>query len=131
MTIRLPWMSRADRTQWQAARTVPHPPAPAPTVLCTACGCTAIDWQICGDGCSGVTNQPRGLCDACIDPSVIIDWSKELDAAENECALCGAPYYEARRYCSDACERADDSDTPVPAQLPRVIPAHTATDPWS
>ncbi|ROQ65280.1 hypothetical protein EDD95_8142 [Streptomyces sp. CEV 2-1] len=97
------WEVLAEAT----TRTVPGSPVPAPTVLCE-CGCTAIDWQICQDGCRGVTNQTAGRCEACIDPSVIIDWSKELDdVTETECALCGAPYYTARRYCSDACEIAD------------------------
>ncbi|MFF8919137.1 DUF6919 domain-containing protein [Streptomyces sp. NPDC015032] len=90
------------------------PPVPAPTVLCE-CGCTAIDWQTCQDGCRGVTDPTAERCEACIDPSVIIDWSQENDdVAENECGLCGAPYYSARPYCSDACETAD-SDDPVPS----------------
>ncbi|MCX4554255.1 hypothetical protein [Streptomyces sp. NBC_01500] len=104
-----------------------EPPVLAPTVLC-GCGCTAIDWQICQDGCRGVTNQADGRCDACIDPSVVIDWSKEADGGENECALCGAPYYSARPYCSDACEIAD-SDDPVPVPLPhRELPVRAFTD---
>lgn len=116
------------------------PPVPAPTVLCE-CGCTAIDWQICQDGCRGVTDQTAGRCEACIDPSVIIDWSKESDEpTPNECGLCGAPYYAARRYCSDACESADrperddvSSDDSLPAPLPRrPFPANASTDDlWS
>ncbi|MFG2676898.1 DUF6919 domain-containing protein [Streptomyces sp. NPDC048445] len=114
-------------------RAVPDPPVPAPTVLCE-CGCTAIDWQICQDGCRGVTDQTAGRCEACIDPSVIIDWSQETDDAEpNECDLCGAPYYGARRYCSDTCEIADSTDDFewLPAPPPRrSLPANVTDAPW-
>ena len=139
--MKLPWMSRADRRRWKSARTladpehgpsvrlretpqqvvdrpVPPPPAPAPKILCRECGCTYR--EACGDGCYGVQDQADGRCEACIDPSVIIDWSKEIDDSPRECVLCGAPFYAARRYCSDACEIADgddddDQDLPVPA----------------
>jgi hypothetical protein len=40
------------------ARTVPHPPVPAPRVICSTCGCTAINWQICDDGCHGLCGAP-------------------------------------------------------------------------
>lgn len=83
---------------------VPPPSADAPKVICS-CGCTAIEWQICGDGCHGVVNQSDGRCQACIDPSVIIDWSK--DGVENECANCGAPMFSSRTYCTTGCEEAD------------------------
>ncbi|WP_326695715.1 DUF6919 domain-containing protein [Streptomyces sp. NBC_01766] len=112
-------------------------PVPAPTVLC-GCGCRAIDWQICQNGCRGVTNTADGRCDACIDPSVIIGWSKETDDGENECALCGAPFYSSRPYCSDACETADSPegddgpDHSAPAPLPhRPVPVHPSNAPWS
>ncbi|KIF72744.1 hypothetical protein QR77_41405 [Streptomyces sp. 150FB] len=85
----------------------PAPPVSAPVVLCTACGCTAINGQVCGDGCHGVLDQDTGCCEACLDPSVIIDWSTACDGDESECALCGAPFYARRRYCSAACEAAD------------------------
>ncbi|WP_331736883.1 hypothetical protein OG426_55575 (plasmid) [Streptomyces canus] len=88
-----------------AAATGPAAPAPAPTILCRECGCTAIDWQVCNDGCSGVLDQDDGRCTACINPSVIIDWSKEPE--EKECALCGAPFFHAGSYCSLDCEAAD------------------------
>ncbi|WP_371604949.1 hypothetical protein OG345_41080 (plasmid) [Streptomyces sp. NBC_01220] len=90
-------------------RPTPYPPAPAPTVVCTSCGCSAIGWSICADGCSGVTDQADGRCTACINPNVLIDWSKEIDDQPNECALCGAPHYSARPYCSTACKIADGS----------------------
>jgi hypothetical protein len=88
-----------------ADATAPAVPSPAPAILCRACGCTAIGWQVCGDGCSGVLDQADGRCQACIDPSVIIDWSKEPE--EKECALCGAPFFHAGSYCSLGCEAAD------------------------
>ncbi|MER0443219.1 hypothetical protein ABR738_01265 [Streptomyces sp. Edi4] len=123
---------------WEAleqvsTRPVPPPPADAPKVLCS-CGCTALGWQICGDGCNGVVDQDDGRCQACIDPSVIIDWSKVCDGEENECANCGAPYFSSRKYCSTACEDAgaydeDDlggADAPV---APR--PVGPASDPWA
>ncbi|MEV4975359.1 hypothetical protein [Streptomyces scopuliridis] len=91
-----------------APQPVPPPPGPAPTVLCTGCGCTAIGWQICNDGCHGVTDQADGRCQACIDPRAITDWSKVREGEESECALCGAPFYSSRRYCSTGCELADD-----------------------
>ncbi|MFE3144260.1 hypothetical protein [Streptomyces scopuliridis] len=107
-------MIHALFTRHRAVQTAPHPvpppPGPAPTVLCTGCGCTAIGWQICGDGCHGVTNQTDGRCQACIDPRVIIDWSKVRDGEENECALCGAPFHGSGQYCSNGCELADDED---------------------
>jgi uncharacterized protein DUF6919 len=103
------------------ARPVPPPPAPAPAVVCSACGCTAINWQMCNDGCHGVTNHDDGRCQACIDPGVIIDWSQVRDDEPNNCALCDAPYYHAGDYCSPACREADtgdeddeDGDMPVP-----------------
>lgn len=112
-------------------RSVPDPPAPAPTVLCN-CGCTSIGWNVCGDGCLGVTNSEEGRCDACIDPSVIIDWSKELEDA-HECTLCGAPFHGTRPYCSDTCESADNPDDSewLPAPLPRrSFPANVTDAPW-
>ncbi|MBC9730978.1 DUF6919 domain-containing protein [Streptomyces sp. TRM68367] len=106
---------------WDTLAAAPRPaaPSPAPKVVCRECGCTAIDWQVCGDGCSGVLDQADGRCAACIDPSVIIDWSKEPE--EKECALCGAPFYHAGDYCSEACDRADWSDADDP-------PVHRSTE---
>lgn len=88
-----------------AAVTGPAGPSPAPKIVCRECGCTAIDWQICNDGCSGVLDQADGRCVACINPSIVIDWSKEPE--EKECALCGAPFFHAGSYCSLGCEAAD------------------------
>ncbi|MCX4598317.1 hypothetical protein OG819_55255 [Streptomyces sp. NBC_01549] len=44
-----------------AAATGPAVPAPAPAILCRECGCTAISWQVCNDGCSGVRPDRRAL----------------------------------------------------------------------
>lgn len=85
-------------------------------VVCTVCGCTDAPFasRICGDGCSGVVNQADGRCQACIDPGVLIDWSKVQDDDPKECALCGAPFYSAARYCSEACETADNPADAAP-----------------
>ncbi|MFC4955601.1 DUF6919 domain-containing protein [Streptomyces mauvecolor] len=114
------------------AAAVPPAPVPAPTVVCRECGCTAIEWQICGDGCTGVTDQADGRCAACIDPSVIIDWSKE--GVEIECANCGAPHFSARKYCSTGCEIADayDEDQDVSGESAAPGPGgDLPDDPWA
>lgn len=118
-----------------AAATAPAVPAPAPAILCRDCGCTAINWQVCNDGCSGVLDQADGRCQACINPSVIIDWSKEPE--EKECALCGAPFFHAGSYCSLGCEAADgcgDEDEEA-AEQPSPAAARPSgsdfDDPWA
>ncbi|MFG2977740.1 DUF6919 domain-containing protein [Streptomyces sp. NPDC048331] len=83
------------------------PPSPAPAVLCTACGCTALGYRTCGDGCEGVTDQSDGRCQACIAPGVLIDWTRNTDGDEFECALCGAPFHHGGSYCSPGCRAAD------------------------
>ncbi|MEU2873015.1 hypothetical protein ABZ769_28090 [Streptomyces olivoreticuli] len=123
MTIRWPWPSRTHRQVRRSAPTLaapPPPPSPAPTIWCRLCGCTAIDWQLCNDGCSGVQDQTDGRCTACIDPTVVINWSSEPDDNPHECTLCGAPFYAASRYCSIACEIADNPDD----KNNDVAPAH-------
>ncbi|WP_459754465.1 DUF6919 domain-containing protein [Streptomyces sennicomposti] len=125
---------------WEAlepvvTRPTPPPPGPAPAVLCRECGCTAIDWRVCNDGCSGVLDQADGRCRACIDPSVIIDWSKEPE--EKECALCGAPFFHAGSYCSLGCEAADgysDEDAnedEQPSPAPARPCGNQPDDPWA
>ncbi|WP_331734504.1 MULTISPECIES: DUF6919 domain-containing protein [unclassified Streptomyces] len=91
-----------------ATATAPAPPAPAPKILCRECSCTYRD--NCADGCYGVQDQDDGRCEACIDPGVIIDWSKARDGEESECALCGAPFFSAGRYCTPECKAADADD---------------------
>ncbi|MDQ0904152.1 hypothetical protein QFZ22_000137 [Streptomyces canus] len=87
-----------------AAATTPAPPSAAPKIMCRECGCTFR--SNCADGCiGGVQDQADGRCPACIDPSIVIDWSKEPE--EKECALCGAPFFHAGSYCSLDCEAAD------------------------
>ncbi|MCX0247975.1 hypothetical protein NLM26_34410 [Streptomyces drozdowiczii] len=114
-------------------RPVPPPPTDAPKVLCS-CGCTALGWQFCGDGCNGVVDQADGRCAACIDPSVIIDWSKVCDDEENECANCGAPFFSSGKYCSTACEDADayDEDDLDGVDAPvEPRPVGPVFDPWA
>lgn len=83
---------------------LPAEPSPAPKIMCRECGCTFR--SNCADGCiGGVWDQADGRCPACIDPSIVIDWSKEPE--EKECALCGAPFFHAGSYCSLGCEAAD------------------------
>ncbi|MER6501592.1 hypothetical protein ABT218_19890 [Streptomyces sp. NPDC001455] len=109
-----------------AAATIPAPPAPAPKITCRECGCTYRD--NCSDGCSGVQDQDDGRCEACIDPSVITDWSKVRDGEESECALCGAPFFSAGRYCTPECEDAD-ADDPEEAPATAAVPAGDPEDP--
>lgn len=85
----------------------PAPPSPAPAVLCTTCGCTALGADFCGDGCQGVTGQSDGRCQACIDPGVLIDWTQNTDGDEFECVLCGAPFHHGGTHCSPGCRAAD------------------------
>ncbi|MGW2050798.1 DUF6919 domain-containing protein [Streptomyces sp. NPDC001858] len=85
---------------------MPAEPSPAPKIMCRECGCTFR--SNCADGCiGGVWDQADGRCPACIDPSIVIDWSKNCDGEEKECALCGAPFFHAGSYCSLGCEAAD------------------------
>ncbi|MFD7532247.1 DUF6919 domain-containing protein [Streptomyces sp. NPDC059849] len=93
-----------------ATATTPTPPAPAPApkILCRECSCTYRD--TCADGCSGVQDQDDGRCEACIDPGVVIDWSKEVDDEPTKCQLCGARFYGFSDYCTTACEIADLPD---------------------
>ncbi|MFJ8855959.1 hypothetical protein [Streptomyces sp. NPDC102437] len=106
---------------------LPAPPAPAPKFVCRECGCTYRD--SCGDGCYGVQDQDDGRCGACIDPSVIIDWSKVRDGEESKCVLCDAPFFSAGRYCSTACQVADASD-PDDATPHRAIGDGAAVTVW-
>ncbi|WP_331762359.1 hypothetical protein OG612_45200 (plasmid) [Streptomyces sp. NBC_01527] len=115
-----------------AATVGPPAPSPAPKIMCRKCGCTYR--QICADGCTGVQDQADGRCEACIDPSIVIDWSTEPDDSPKECALCGAPFYGARRHCTVACLLADASDGGGGEQSATAAarPAdRESDDPWS
>ncbi|OIJ95421.1 DUF6919 domain-containing protein [Streptomyces colonosanans] len=117
-----------------AAAILPAPPGQTPKFVCRECGCTSS--YLCGDGCYGVQDQDDGRCQACIDPNVIIDWSKVRDGEENECALCGAPFFSAGRYCTRECEEADadgsdEADDHGAAPAAAVIPGQEPEDPWA
>ncbi|WP_329595885.1 hypothetical protein OG195_44770 (plasmid) [Streptomyces sp. NBC_01362] len=117
-----------------ATATAPAPPAPAPKILCWECSCTYRD--NCADGCYGVQDQDDGRCEACIDPSVVIDWSKEVDDEPTECQLCGARFYGFSDYCTTACEIADLPDLPDDEQQQRASAAARTGDttpdsPWT
>ncbi|MGW0657210.1 DUF6919 domain-containing protein [Streptomyces umbrinus] len=119
-----------------AAATGPAAPSPAPKIMCWECGCTFQ--SNCADGCiGGVQDQDDGRCPACIDPSVVIDWSTNCDGEEKECRLCGAPFFHAGAYCSLGCEAADgygdqnedEDEQPSPAAArPHVS---DPDDPWA
>lgn len=81
---------------------------------CTACGCTRQ--QVCGDGCSGLTDQAALRCMACMDPSVLTPWPDEYEDLESECTLCGAPHFHSGDYCTPACGDADSGDYGDPVE---------------
>lgn len=105
---------------WDVLAGFADPTAPVPETKCRACDCTGR--QNCGDGCSGVIDQDDGRCEACVNPSVLIDWSTTGDGEANECVLCGAPIFSTGAYCSKACEIAD-ADEPAEAAGQSEIPA--------
>lgn len=79
--------------------------AAATSRMCSACGC--MKPTVCGDGCTGVEDHGDGRCAACIDPGVLIDWTRELEPPMTECSCCGAPYHGSSPYCSGGFETAD------------------------
>ncbi|MFJ5680288.1 DUF6919 domain-containing protein [Streptomyces sp. NPDC093097] len=109
------------------AKAIASPPA------CRQCGCT--ERELCGDGCSGVRDHADGRCAVCIDPDVLIDWSTQPDPEPRECALCGAPFYSARRYCTTECEDADadegEADDQDEVSAATAVPAEKHDDPWA
>lgn len=121
VTLTAPWFG-ASSLLWSALAEAIEPPP-----VCTVCGCRYNGFLggVCGDGCSGVVDQTDGRCHGCIDPSVLIDWSKVRDDEPNECHLCGAPFYSAGRYCSDGCETADNPDDGEDAEA-ECVPARPA-----
>ncbi|WP_404871040.1 DUF6919 domain-containing protein (plasmid) [Kitasatospora griseola] len=144
---------RAMELAWQITLTEPVPsPSGAlwralaeafgESASCERCGCSP--YEPCReDGCWLTTHGAETLCRACAYGTPGIDAPDDFgddqdddfdgEPDENECDLCGAPFYGSRRYCTQACEEADSLEDGSPADTDAEVEHFTvlSEDPWT